>query len=139
MTRLAARGGGVQVLRGKDGLLQHLKSLEMDVEGLWSSMEDAVGLAVLSAMTYTKPPAHRAAGEQSSTTPVVFHWAAPTCIHTLSLMRARTHSLTASVCVCCCVTHAHTNARTRPRAPACMHAFLLPCHEGDRDGARLQP
>ena len=134
VTRLAARGGGVQVLRGKDGLLQHLKSLEMDVEGLWSNMEDAVGLAVLSAMTYTKPPAHRAAGEQSSNKPVVFHWAAPTCIHTLSLMRARAHALTARVCVLLL-----RDARTRPHAPACMHALLLPCHEREGDGARLQP
>jgi len=61
VTRMDAHPEKVQHIRGRSGLLQHLAASEIETDQIWDNIEDAVGMAVLSATTYM-PPQSPAAG-----------------------------------------------------------------------------
>ena len=66
VTRLDAHPEKVQHIRGRSGLLQHLASSEIAIDQVWDSIEDAVGLAVLSAATYIVPKSTAAGTDNGS-------------------------------------------------------------------------
>lgn len=65
-TRLDAHPDHVQHILGKNGLLRYLAASQLDAHQVWSSIEDAVGLAILSVATYVVPSAKGAGGEQDA-------------------------------------------------------------------------
>ena len=67
VTHLDAHPEKVQHIRGKSGLLNHLAASEIAVDHVWTTIEDAVGIAVLSAATYFPSAAAPKAGEGSKT------------------------------------------------------------------------
>ena len=64
-TRLDAHPDHVQHILGKNGLLRYLAASQLDAHQVWSSIEDAVGLAILSVATYVVPSAKGAGGERA--------------------------------------------------------------------------
>ena len=73
VTRVDTHPHKVQHIRGKNGLLQHLAASEIAVDRVWSSIEDAVGLSVLSVVSYltaapTLAPDNTAGGQANKAT-----------------------------------------------------------------------